>query len=114
MGRTLSRLALLALLALGALAATAPASGAIHEMVAAYCSGGDHGAIDAAGFLEPPGINDPSEKNFAQPVRSNGVVVFPLITDAPAAKYPEGTNVLTLDASQADHPSAEHCNALSP
>jgi hypothetical protein len=114
MRRSFSRLALLALLIVGALAATTPANGAIHEMVAAYCSGGDHGAIDAAGFLEPPGITDMSKQNFAQPVESNGVVEFPLVTDAPAAKYPEGTNVLTLDVSQADHPSAEHCAALNP
>jgi hypothetical protein len=114
MRRSLRALALLTVLTAGALAATTPANGAIHEMVAAYCSGGDHGAIDAAGFLEPPGISDPSEQNFAQPVRSNGVVEFPLITDAPAAKFPEGTNVLTLDVSQADHPSAEHCKALNP
>ena len=96
------------------LAVAAPANGAIHEMVAAYCSGGGHGTIDAAGFLEPPGITDMTKSNFAQPVRSNGVVAFPLITDAPAAKFPEGTNVLTLDVSQADHPSAEHCAALNP
>jgi hypothetical protein len=114
MGRILGRLALLALLAAGALAGTAPANGAIHEMVAAYCSGGGHGAIDAAGFLEPPGITDMSKQNFAQPVESNGVVEFPLVTDAPAAKFPEGTNVLTLDVSQAEHPSAEHCKALNP
>jgi hypothetical protein len=114
MGRILGRLALLALLAAGALAGTAPANGAIHEMVAAYCSGGGHGAIDAAGFLEPPGITDMSKHNFAQPVESNGVVEFPLVTDAPAAKFPEGTHVFTLDVSLADHPSAEHCKALNP
>jgi hypothetical protein len=114
MRRSLSRLALLALLAAGALVGTTPANGAIHEMVAAYCSGGDHGAIDAAGFLEPPGISDESEQNFAMPVRANGVVEFPLVTDAPAAKFPEGTDVRTLDVSQADHPSAEHCKALNP
>jgi hypothetical protein len=96
------------------LAVAAPAKGAIHEMVAAYCSGGGHGAIDAAGFLEPPGITDMTKSNFAQPVRSNGVVAFPLVTDAPAEKYPEGTDVRTLDVSQADHPSAEHCAALNP
>ena len=96
------------------LAVAAPAKGAIHEMVAAYCSGGGVGVIDEAGFLEPPGITDMTKSNFAQPVRSNGVVDFPLITDAPAAKYPEGTNVLTLDVSQADHPSAENCAALNP
>ena len=80
---------LLLLAALGS-----PAQAAIHEQVAAYCSGGGHGAISEAGFLEPPGITDPTEKNFAQPVLSNGVVEItasgPLVTDAPAAKYPAG------------------------
>ena len=98
----------------GVLAFAAPAQGAIHEMVAAYCSGGDHGAIGADGFLEPPGITDFSKQNFAQPVESNGVVEFPLITDAPAAKFPEGSNIFTIDPSQSDHPSAEHCKALNP
>jgi hypothetical protein len=96
------------------LATAPPASPAIHEMVAAYCSGGGHGTIGADGFLEPPGITDMGKKNFAQPVRSSGVVVFPLITDKPAAKFPAGTDVRTLDVSQADHPSAAHCNALNP
>jgi hypothetical protein len=96
------------------LATAPPAAPAIHEMVGAYCSGGGHGAIDADGFLEPPGISDMGEGNFAQPVSSNGVVEFPLITDRPPAKFPAGTNVLTLDVSQADHPSAEHCRALRP
>lgn len=104
-----------ALLTAMLLLATAPAATPlIHEMVAAYCSGGGHGAIDADGFLEPPGISNPAEKNFAQPVGSNGVVAFPLITDRPPAKFPAGTNVLTLDVSQADHPSAAHCKALNP
>ena len=79
---------------------------------AAAAVGGGHGVIGSDGFLEPPGITDQSRPNFAQPVRSNGVVAFPLITDAPAAKYPAGTNVLTLDVSQADHPSAAHCAAM--
>jgi hypothetical protein len=96
------------------LATAPPASPAIHEMVAAYCSGGGHGAIGTDGFLEPPGITDMGKKNFAQPVRSNGVVVFPLITDKPAAKFPAGTFVPTLSVSQADHPSAQHCRALNP
>lgn len=114
MGKSLGRIALLALLVAGALAGTTPANGAIHEMVAAYCSGGGHGAIGADSFLEPPGITDMSKHNFAQPVESNGVVEFPLVTDAPAAKFLEGSNVLTLDLSQVDHPSAEHCKALNP
>jgi hypothetical protein len=91
-----------------------PSQAAIHEMVAAYCSGGGHGTINADGFLEPPGISDPSKKNFARPVFANGVVEFPFITDRPAAKFPAGTDVRTLDVSQADHPSAEHCKALNP
>lgn len=96
---------------LGSLAA--PAQAAIHEQVAAYCSGGGHGAIDDAGFLEPPGITDPTERNFAQPVLSNGVVVIgstgPVVTDHPAAKYPAGSSPLALPAPV--HPST-HCAAL--
>lgn len=90
-----------------------PARAAIHEQVATYCSGGGHGAIDEDGFLEPPGITDPTEKNFAQPVLSNGVVVItatgPVVTDDPAAKYPEGSSPFALPAP--DHPST-HCAAL--
>jgi hypothetical protein len=98
---------------------SAPAHAVVHEIVAAYCSGGDHGAIDGNGFLEPPGLSDPSKKNFARPVIANGAIegTFPniLITDKPAAKYDEGTNAITgLSASTANDPSAEHCpkNAL--
>lgn len=101
----------LLLLAVPASAARA----AIHEQVAAYCSGGGHGAIDEDGFLEPPGITDPTERNFAQPVLSNGVVEItatgPVVTDAPAAKFPEGSSPFALPAP--DHPS-DHCNALQP
>ena len=90
-----------------------PAHAAIHEQVAAYCSGGGHGAIDDAGFLEPPGITDPTEGNFAQPVFSNGVVEIgptgPVVTDHPAAKYPAGSSPLALPAPV--HPST-HCTAL--
>jgi hypothetical protein len=90
-----------------------PARAAIHEQVAAYCSGGGHGSIDEDGFLEPPGITDPTEKNFAQPVLSNGVVVItatgPVVTDDPAAKFPEGSSPFALPAP--DHPST-HCAAL--
>ena len=92
-----------------------PAQAVIHEQVAAYCSGGGHGAIDDAGFLEPPGISDPNKSNFAQPVLSNGVVVInngvPVTTDAPPAKYPAGSSPFALPAP--DHPST-HCNALQP
>ena len=100
---------------LGALASPAQAGPAIHEQVAAYCSGGGHGAINEAGFLEPPGITDPTKQNFAQPVFSNGVVdptgPAPVVTDHPAAKYPAGSSPFNLPAP--DHPST-HCNALQP
>jgi hypothetical protein len=92
-----------------------PASAAIHEMVAAYCSGGGHGVIDADGFLEPPGISDFTEKNFAQPVISNGVVAevggLPIVQDHPAAKYPAGSIAFALPDPV--HPST-HCNAITP
>jgi hypothetical protein len=92
-----------------------PARAAIHEQVAAYCSGGGVGAISDDGFLEPPGITDPTEKNFAQPVLSNGVVEItasgPVVTDDPAAKFPEGSSPFALPAP--DHPST-NCNALQP
>jgi hypothetical protein len=92
-----------------------PAWAAIHEQVAAYCSGGGVGVIDDDGFLEPPGITDPAKKNFAQPVLSNGVVEIgasgPVVTDHPAAKYPEGSSALALP--NPDHPSTS-CQALQP
>ena len=93
--------------------AASPASAAIHEQVAAYCSGGGHGVIDVSGFLEPPGISDFSKKNFAQPVLSNGVVEItgtgPVVTDHPASKFPAGSSPFALPAP--DHPST-HCRAL--
>jgi hypothetical protein len=112
MRRIASFVALLAAITVAGLAGASTANGAIHEMVAAYCSGGGHGVIGGDGFLEPPGITDMSKPNFARPVNANGVVEFPLVTDRPAAKFPAGTNVLTLEVSQADHPSAAHCSAL--
>ena len=109
-------LVLLAMLIV-AMTLAAPAFAAIHEMVAAYCSGGGRGVIDAEGFLEPPGITDMSEKNFAQPVLSNGVVVIdgttglPTVTDHPAAKYPAGSIAFALPDPV--HPST-NCSALQP
>ena len=92
-----------------------PAGAAIHEMVAAYCSGGDHGVIDETGALEPPGISDFSRPNFAAPVAHNGVVDLGTltVTDDPAAKFPAGTSVFAanVDAPDPDHASA-NCNAL--
>ena len=88
-----------------------PAQAVIHEIVAAYCSGGDVGTITATGELEPPGIADPSKKNFAAPVAHNGSVDLTTFTatDKPNAKFPEGTSVFDAVVAVADHPSAEHC-----
>jgi hypothetical protein len=94
-----------------------PAGAVIHEQVAAYCSGGGHGAITASGELEPPGISDFTRPNFARPVVANGVVDLDTltITDHPAAKFPEGTSVFdaNVGTTAPDHPSA-NCNALQP
>ncbi len=94
--------------------ASLPANAAVHEIVAAYCSGGDVGVIDGDGFLRAPGVNmgAPGDPNFAAPVLHSGVVDFPLIGDSPAAKYPVGASVTPLTAFP-DHPSAVHC-ANSP
>ena len=109
------RVSLLVSLILVLLALSVPAFGTIHEMVAAYCSGGGHGAIGEDGFLEPSGVSDPTKGNFAQPVLSNGVVVIgdtgPVVTDDPAAKFPAGSSPFALPAP--DHPST-HCAALAP
>src|SRR5687768_4953517 len=93
----------------------AAADPAIHEIVAAYCSGGGVGTIDASGFLEPRGITGGSNaNNFAQPVFSSGAVAgtFPdlVVTSKPNAKYVAGTHALFgLNATTANHPSAAHC-----
>jgi hypothetical protein len=98
-------------------APAAPANAAIHEMVAAFCSGGGVGVIDANGFLEPPGVTTPGKESFRKPPTASGVVVGGVITDKPAAKYPAGTPVPVLNAtgpSLSDHPSAEHCANAPP
>jgi hypothetical protein len=101
-------LAVLGLTAGGPWVATA--SAAIHEIVAAYCSGGGVGTIDDSGFLEPPGVTDLTRSNFAKPVIATGALDFPFVTDKPNGKYEEGTNAITgLGADTVDHPSAEHC-----
>ena len=113
------------------LVAQSTSNAAIHEIAAAYCSGGDHGVIDENGFVEPTPLEDgagtsPSAGHaFAKPVLSSGAVevVFPevLITGKPNTKFAEGTvavNLITgtseMGAATADHPSAAHCpkNAL--
>ena len=99
-----------------------PANAAIHEMVAAFCSGGGVGVIDAAGFLEPPGVENPDLNSFRRPATASGVVVGspPMIGSSPAAKFPEGTPILgptglnATGPSLSDHPSAEHCANAPP
>ena len=120
MKRAVFTLASLVLAFAATMVSTVPADAAVHELAAAYCSGGGVGVIDSNGFLEAPGVNGGSQaNNFAQPVLSSGVVVgtFPNLTigSSPAAKYAQGTNVLTgLNASTATNPSAANCprNAL--
>ena len=88
-----------------------PAHAVIHEIVAAYCSGGDHGVITAAGELEPPPIADMTKQTFARPVIASGAVDLATltVTDKPNAKFPEGTSVSAASAENSDHPSAAHC-----
>jgi hypothetical protein len=79
------------------------ANATIHEIVAAFCSGGGVGVISADGHLEAPGVSDPTRKNFARPVVATGSTIIlsanPLIiviSDGHAAKYPPGTTVIDL------------------
>lgn len=103
----------------GPLATSVSADPAIHEIVAAYCSGGGVGVIDSNGFLNPPGITGGSNAdNFAKPVIASGAVqgTFPniTVTDKPNAKYAQGTNAITgLSAATVTHPSAAHCPGAS-
>jgi hypothetical protein len=101
--------ALLTGAALTLLAATPMSSSAvIHEIVAAYCSGGGTGAIDEHGELVPPGLI--SEQAFARPVIASGAVgPGLLITDKPNTKFPAGTSVFAAVPSASNHPSAAHC-----
>jgi len=95
-----------------------PANAAIHEMVAAFCSGGGVGVIDTNGFLEPPGVTTPGKESFRKPATASGVVVSGRIGDSPAAKYPEGTTVGTINTSDpfklSTSPAAENCAAAPP
>lgn len=115
----MKRIALLAGFLPLLMTASLPANAAVHEIVAAYCSGGDVGAIDAAGFLRAPGVNmgAPGDPNFAAPVLNSGVVVgtFPNleIGVSPAAKYEVGVNPLTALGAPV-HPSADNCANLLP
>jgi hypothetical protein len=86
---------------------------AIHEIVAAYCSGGGHGVITEEGFLEPPPISTEGSPQFATPVLRSGAVAItgtgPTVTGKPNNKFEEGTSALALSSDNVDHPSAEHC-----
>lgn len=98
-----------------------PASAAIHEIVAAYCSGGGVGVIDENGFLEPaPLVNfgggfPSSETAVARPVIATGAVNLTTfeLTDHPANKFEEGSSAFALTGADADHPSAENCPGAS-
>lgn len=97
----------------------AGASASIHELVAAFCSGGDKGVIGANGHLEAPGVSGGSNAdNFARPATASGAAVVvngnPLrveIGNGNSAKYPAGTTVVDLATftflavSQSDHPA---------
>ena len=125
LGGTLGRAAVFACLT-GAGLFPATASASIHELVAAFCSGGDKGVIGANGHLEAPGVSGGSNAdNFARPANASGAAVVvreaPLrveIGDGQSAKYPEGTTVVDLATftflavSQSDH-AATHCRNFS-
>jgi len=100
----------------GPFAASVSADPAIHEIVAAYCSGGSVGVINSSGFLEPPGITGGSNAdNFAMPVIASGAVdPFPFISSQPNAKWPQGTFIFGgLTEAANNHPSAQHCPGAS-
>jgi len=97
-----------------ALFAAAPMTGSavIHEIVAAYCSGGGKGIITEAGELEPRPLTLFGTQTFARPVIASGAVVDgapPTVSSKPNTKFPEGTSVFDATASNSDHPSAAHC-----
>lgn len=86
---------------------------AIHEIVAAYCSGGDVGVIGSDGMLEPPGVTTPGKNSFRRPATASGAVSAGQTTDKENVKYPEGLPAGSLEAEDANHPSAEHREALA-
>lgn len=64
--------------ALVAAATPPPASAVVHEIVAAWCNGGDP--------LDPLGLSRDGSKNFAQPVFAGGVVqIVPYAPGGPGA-----------------------------
>jgi hypothetical protein len=106
-----------------------PSHAVVHEIVAQWCSG--------QGELEPPGIADPTEKNFARPLEAMGFVgepvfradlgglLIPFDFDKPASKVvgtgnfiqigtlPDGTPLFIEQiALDTDHPAFRHCPRL--
>jgi hypothetical protein len=106
-----------------------PSHAVVHEIVAQWCAG--HGE------LEPPGLSDPTESNFARPVNANGFVGEPvfdadlgglLVTfnyDHPASKVqgsgqfiqigatPDGTPIfIELVEPDPDFPAFSQCPRL--
>lgn len=55
---------------------SAPAHATVHEIVAQWCSGQSE--------LEPPGISDPSRKNFARPLAATGFTGDPVPFTGPS------------------------------
>jgi hypothetical protein len=108
MKRILAVLTLLALAATGPWTGSVSADPAIHEIVAAYCSGGDVGVIDSDGFLEPPPIGTFGSPTFARPVLASAAVdpETLTVTGKPNAKFEQGTDVFALTSDSLDHPSA--------
>jgi hypothetical protein len=106
-----------------------PSHAVVHEIVAQWCSG--------QGELEPPGIADPTEQNFARPLEAMGFVgepvfradlgglLIPFDFDKPASKVvgtgnfiqigtlPDGTPLFIEQiALDPDHPAFRHCPRL--
>ena len=93
MKHTMTRLLLGAAAALMATMLTAPpASATVHEIVAQWCAGHDE--------LAPPGISDPEQRNFAQPLFANGFIGPQVPFDGPA-----GPGLLIT--FNFDHPAAK-------
>jgi hypothetical protein len=59
-------------------AQVAPASATVHEIVGQWCSGREP--------LGPPGISDPTKRNFAQPLNASGFIGDTVLFDPPGAQ----------------------------
>jgi hypothetical protein len=124
------RVVISALVIVAWMGATAtPSHGVVHEIVGQWCSG--------QGELEPPGIADPTGRNFAQPLEAMGFVgepvfradlgglLIPFDFDEPASKVvgtgtfiqigslPDGTPLFIEQiALDPEHPAFQHCPRL--